>query len=42
MAENGQIQAMVDQSAQSRFSDDPDNSQGSGIAGIMSGLIRAG
>jgi hypothetical protein len=41
MAENGQIQVMVDQSAQSRFSDDPDR-VGPGIADILTGLIRAG
>ncbi|MHC4748950.1 MAG: hypothetical protein ACYTFW_03665 [Planctomycetota bacterium] len=43
MAENGQVlQTMVEQSAQSRFSDDPDGVGGSGIADILSGLIRAG
>lgn len=42
MAENGAITQMVDQSAQSRFKDDPDGAGGSGIADILSGLIRAG
>ena len=41
MADNGAIGKMVEQSAQSRFSDDPDK-LGSGIANVMSGLIRAG
>jgi hypothetical protein len=39
---NGQIQTMVDQSAQSRFKDDPDGQTGSGIANILTGLVRAG
>lgn len=41
MAENGAITQMVEQSAQSRFSNDPDQA-GSGIANVLSGLIRAG
>ncbi|MHC4104491.1 MAG: hypothetical protein ACYSR9_06090, partial [Planctomycetota bacterium] len=41
MAENGAIAQMVDQSAQSRFKDDPDGA-GSGIAEILTGLVRAG
>lgn len=42
MAENGQIQQMVDQSAQSRFKDDPDDNAGSGIANVLTALVRAG
>jgi hypothetical protein len=41
MAENGAIQAMVDQTAQSRFKDDPDNA-GAGIVSILSGLVWSG
>ena len=41
MAENGAIQQMVDQSAQSRFKDD-ENGTGSGIADVITGLVRAG
>jgi hypothetical protein len=39
---NGAVQVMVDQSAQSRFKDDPDSQAGSGMADIFAGLIRAG
>lgn len=42
MAENGAIQTMVGQSAQSRLKDDPDSNTGSGIANVLSGLVRAG
>ena len=42
MAENGQIQTMVDESAQSRFKKDPDDFSGSGVADVLGGLIRAG
>ncbi len=41
MANNGVIQEMVSQSAQSRFSDDPDK-LGSGIANVISGIVKAG
>lgn len=39
---NGAIETMVEQSAQSRFKDDPDSSQGTGIANVLFGLIHAG
>lgn len=42
MAENGAITQMADQSAQSRFKDDPDGVGGSGIVDILTGLIKAG
>jgi len=41
MADNGAIGKMVEQSAQSRFSDDPDK-LGSGIANVISGIVKAG
>lgn len=41
MAENGAITQMVDQSAQSRFKDDPDGT-GSGIANVLFGRVPAG
>lgn len=41
MANNGAIEEMVSQSAQSRFSSDPD-ATGSGIATVLSGLVKAG
>lgn len=41
--QNSKLQTMIDQSAQSRFDDDPDgNTAGSGIANVLTGLIRAG
>ncbi len=41
MADNGAIGKMVEQSAQSRFSSDPDVT-GSGIANVISGIVKAG
>ncbi len=38
---NGKLDVMIEQSAQSRFKDD-DAGSGSGIANVLSGLIRAG
>ncbi|MCP4083224.1 MAG: hypothetical protein GY743_23630 [Planctomycetaceae bacterium] len=41
MADNGIIQVSAEQSAQSRFTDDPEE-VGVGIASVLTGLIRAG